>query len=114
MGVIRSEFERYNHNSRQRLENTMTSKQLEKQRQAVKAQIRWATLYDGDEELLSLLCIESARLSMKIGQCHDLPAVGGRPCENVRQTHVAEKKDDYVHKVQNGFPTSSGVVNPLA
>jgi hypothetical protein len=56
----------------------MASKQLEKQREAVKAQIRWATLHDGDEELLNLLRIESDRLAMKIGQCPDLPAVGGR------------------------------------
>jgi hypothetical protein len=78
MGVIRSEFECHNHHSRQRLENTMTSKQLVQQREAVKAQIRWATLHEGDEELLNLLRIESDRLSMKIGQCPDLPAVGGR------------------------------------
>jgi hypothetical protein len=78
MGVIRSELECYWRHGRQRLENTMASKQLEKQREAVKAQIRWATLHDGDEELLNLLRIESDRLAMKIGQCPDLPAVGGR------------------------------------
>jgi hypothetical protein len=47
----------------------VTSKQLEKQREAVKAQIRWAMHHGGDEELLNLLRIESDRL--KIGQCSD-------------------------------------------
>jgi hypothetical protein len=49
----------------------VTSKQLEKQREAVKAQIRWAMHHGGDEELLNLLRIESDRLFMKKGECPD-------------------------------------------
>jgi hypothetical protein len=65
-GAIRPEFECYGHHPRQRLDNTVTSKQLEKHRESVKAQISWATLHAGDEELLNLLRIESHRLFLMI------------------------------------------------
>ena len=48
----------------------MTRKQVEEQREGVKAQMRWAVLHGGDEELLDLLRVESGRLSAMIGQCH--------------------------------------------
>jgi hypothetical protein len=44
----------------------MTRKQLEQQRGGVEAQIRWALLHGGDQELLDLLRFERARLD---GQC---------------------------------------------
>jgi hypothetical protein len=50
----------------------MTRKQLERQLEAVEAQMRWAVLHHGDHELLDLLRIESSRLRVKIGQCPDL------------------------------------------
>jgi hypothetical protein len=40
----------------------MTRKQLEQQREVVEAQMRWALLYGGDQELLDLLRFESDRL----------------------------------------------------
>ena len=70
-GVNRPEFECCSHPNRQHLETTVTGKQLEKQREAVKAQIRWAMHHGGDEELLNLLSIESDRLFMKMGECSD-------------------------------------------
>jgi hypothetical protein len=48
----------------------MTRKQLEQQREGVKAQMRWAALHGGDQELLDLLRFESDRLLAMIGQCH--------------------------------------------
>jgi hypothetical protein len=39
----------------QRREDEMTRKQLEQQRKFVEAQMRWASLYGGDQELLDLL-----------------------------------------------------------
>jgi hypothetical protein len=47
----------------------MTRTLLERQREGVAAQIRWAVLHGGDQELLDLLRIESARLCVMIGQC---------------------------------------------
>ena len=76
-GIIRPESESFDHHI-YRGNNTMTSKQLVKQREAVKAQLRWAALHGGDEELLNLLRIESYRLRMKIRAMSDLLA-GGRP-----------------------------------
>jgi hypothetical protein len=49
----------------------MNSKELEQQRRFVEAQMRWASLYGGDQELLGLLRIKSERLSSMIEQ---------RPC----------------------------------
>jgi hypothetical protein len=46
----------------------MTRKQLEQQREGVEAQMRWAVLHGGDQELLDLLRVESDRLSVMIGQ----------------------------------------------
>jgi hypothetical protein len=46
----------------------MTKEQLERQRESVKAQLRWAMLHDGDRELLELLRCERGRLSAMIGQ----------------------------------------------
>jgi hypothetical protein len=43
----------------------MTRKELAQHLEAVEAQIRWATLHDGDHELLSLLRIERARFRGK-------------------------------------------------
>jgi hypothetical protein len=46
----------------------MNRKQLEQQQKFVEAQMRWALLYGGDEELLDLLRIESDRLSVTMAQ----------------------------------------------
>jgi hypothetical protein len=46
----------------------MTRKQLEQQREGVEAQMRWAVLHGGDQELLDLLRVESDCLSVMIGQ----------------------------------------------
>jgi hypothetical protein len=46
----------------------MTRTQLEQQREGVEAQIRWAVLHGGDQELLDLLRIESDRLCLMTGQ----------------------------------------------
>lgn len=51
----------------------MTRKELERHREAIEAQIRWATLHDADHELLILLHIERSRFRVKIGRCPDLP-----------------------------------------
>jgi hypothetical protein len=48
----------------------MTGKQLKQQREGVEAQMRWAVLHGGDQELLDLLRVESDRLFAMIGQCH--------------------------------------------
>jgi hypothetical protein len=45
----------------------MTREQLEQVRNSVQAQLRWAMLHDGDEELQELLGIENDRLSAMIG-----------------------------------------------
>jgi Fe-S cluster biogenesis protein NfuA len=47
----------------------MNRKQLEQLRECVKAQMRWAVLHGGDQELLDLLRFESDRLLAMIGQC---------------------------------------------
>jgi hypothetical protein len=47
----------------------MTRQQLEQLREGVEAQMRWAVLHGGDQELLDLLRVESDRLSGMIGQC---------------------------------------------
>jgi hypothetical protein len=47
----------------------MTRQQLEQLREGVEAQMRWAVLHGGDQELLDLLRVESDRLSVMIGQC---------------------------------------------
>jgi hypothetical protein len=49
----------------------MIREQLEQTLDRVQAQMRWAVLHGGDEELLSLLRVERDRLSMMIGQCSD-------------------------------------------
>jgi hypothetical protein len=46
----------------------MTRQQLELLRDGVEAQMRWAALHRGDQELMDLLRDESTRLSMMIGQ----------------------------------------------
>jgi hypothetical protein len=46
----------------------MTREQLEQQRQGVEAQMRWAVLHGGDQELLDLLRVEMEHLSVKISQ----------------------------------------------
>ena len=51
----------------------MTRKELQRHREAIEAQIRWATLHDADNELLILLRIERSRFRLKIRQCPDLP-----------------------------------------
>jgi hypothetical protein len=55
----------------------MNRKQLEQLREGVEAQMRWAVLHGGDQELLDLLRIESDRLFVTIGQCPD--RANGRP-----------------------------------
>jgi hypothetical protein len=40
--------------------------ELERHREGVEAQLRWAMLHDGDQELLELLRFESDRLSLRI------------------------------------------------
>jgi hypothetical protein len=57
----------------------MIREQLEHTRDRVEAQMRWAVLHGGDEELLSLLRVESDRLSMMIGQCSE--SVGTRAAQ---------------------------------
>jgi hypothetical protein len=47
----------------------MFRKQLERQREGVEAQMRWALLHGGDQELLDVLRIESERLLAMIKQC---------------------------------------------
>jgi hypothetical protein len=47
----------------------MTRKQLEQQRECVEAQLRWALLHDGDQELLDLLRVERARLFAMAENC---------------------------------------------
>jgi hypothetical protein len=47
----------------------MTRKQLEQQRECVEAQLRWAVLHGGDEELQELLRVESDRLFAMIENC---------------------------------------------
>jgi hypothetical protein len=44
----------------------MTRAQLEQQREGVEAQLCWAVLHRGDQELLDLLRIESSRLCVMI------------------------------------------------
>jgi hypothetical protein len=46
----------------------MTRNQLEQVRKSVQAQLRWAMLHDGDEELQELLCFENDRLSAMIDE----------------------------------------------
>jgi hypothetical protein len=46
----------------------MTREQLEQVRESVQAQLRWAMLHGGDEELQELLCFENDRLSAMIGE----------------------------------------------
>jgi hypothetical protein len=48
----------------------MAREQLEQQRERVKAQMRWAVVHGGDQELLDLLRLESDRLFAMIGQSH--------------------------------------------
>jgi hypothetical protein len=40
--------------------------ELERHREGVEAQLRWAMLYDGDQELLELLRFESDCVSLRI------------------------------------------------
>jgi hypothetical protein len=73
----------------------MTREQLEQVRKNVQAQLRWAMLHDGDEELQELLCFENDRLSAMIDElsqsipqnppladerCADQPRVLARSC----------------------------------
>jgi hypothetical protein len=73
----------------------MTRNQLEQVRKNVQAQLRWAMLHDGDEELQELLCFENDRLSAMIDElsqsipqnpsltgerCADQPRVLARSC----------------------------------
>jgi hypothetical protein len=46
----------------------MTRTLLEQQREGVEAQMHWAILHDGDQELLDLLRVESDRLGLMTGQ----------------------------------------------
>jgi hypothetical protein len=48
----------------------MTRRQLEQQRERVEAQMRWAVVHGGDQELLDLLRLERDRLFAMIGQSH--------------------------------------------
>jgi hypothetical protein len=52
-----------------RRETPMIRKQLERQREGVEAQMRWALLHGGDQELLDLLRIESSRFLAMVKQC---------------------------------------------
>jgi hypothetical protein len=49
-----------------RRENRRMREELERHRESVEAQLRWAMLDDGDQELLELLRFESDRLSLRI------------------------------------------------
>jgi hypothetical protein len=46
----------------------MTRTQLEQQREGVEAQMHWAILHGGDQELLDLLRVESDRFGLMTGQ----------------------------------------------
>ncbi len=46
----------------------MAREQIEQVRESVKAQLRWAMLHDGDQELLEVLLIERYRLSVLMRQ----------------------------------------------
>jgi len=45
----------------------MNKEQLEQKRKGVEAQLRWAEIHGGDQELLDLLRCECDRLSVKMG-----------------------------------------------
>ena len=51
-----------------RRENQMDREQLEQVRKSVDAQLRWAMLHDGDQELLEVLLFERHRLSVLMRQ----------------------------------------------
>jgi hypothetical protein len=46
----------------------MTGTLLEQQREGVEAQMHWAIIHGGDQELLDLLRVESDRLGLMTGQ----------------------------------------------
>ena len=46
----------------------MTRTLLQRQREGVEAQMHWAILHGGDQELLDLLRVESDRLGLMTGQ----------------------------------------------
>ena len=46
----------------------MAREQIEQVLESVKAQLRWATLHDGDQELLALLRFERDRFSLATWQ----------------------------------------------
>jgi hypothetical protein len=106
-GVNRPEFECCSHPNRQ-METTVTGKQLAEQREALKAQIRWAMHHGGDEELLNLLRIESDRLSMKTGECPDPTPGAGLTCEKLRQARVAEEGET-IMSTENRMASPSAV-----
>jgi hypothetical protein len=47
----------------------MIRTQLEQQRECVEAQLRWAVVHGGDQELLHLLRVEGDRLFAMIENC---------------------------------------------
>jgi len=94
-GTIRPKFRCFGHHMRRCGNNTMTSKQLVRQREAVKAQLRRAALHGGDEELLNLLRVESYRLLMNIEAISRSP--GWPPTRLVTSCSQArgEEQDDH-------------------
>jgi hypothetical protein len=67
--TVRIRFSAEGAAARNRQENRMTRKQLEEQRECVEAQLRWALLHGGDQELLDLLRVESDRLVAMMENC---------------------------------------------
>jgi hypothetical protein len=63
----------------------MIRKQLERQREGVEAQMRWALLHDGDQELLDVLRVESERLLAMMAQCPKSAASQAGPDKRVRR-----------------------------
>jgi hypothetical protein len=74
----------------------MNRKLLEQQREGVKAQLRWAVLHGGDQELLDLLRIESDRLLAMIGQCPRSAALRGCVEERVRRRAPFQGPNDRI------------------
>jgi hypothetical protein len=51
----------------------MTRQRLDRKRQGLEAQLHWAEIHGGDQELMDVLCDESDRLSgMLVDQAHAL------------------------------------------
>jgi hypothetical protein len=71
----------------------MTRKQLEEKREGLVAQMHWAALFGGDQELMDVLRDESGRLSRMLGRPNAPPATSIRrtlPPANLRAVRMGE------------------------